>query len=107
MAYLEVREWFGRHAAERLQAPCRLRAHGGETLTEVADRVALAWDELPLPADGCCAVVSHATPMQVLLFHLLQMPLDRYWQLRIDLASLTRVMRHPAGAVVQFTNRSQ
>lgn len=105
LTYLEVRERFGDHAGKRLEAPCHFDAHGGETLAQLADRVARAWDALPRAVNGCCVIVSHATPIQALLCHLLQMPLDRYWQLRIDLASLTRITRHSEGAVIQSTNR--
>jgi 2,3-bisphosphoglycerate-dependent phosphoglycerate mutase/probable phosphoglycerate mutase len=104
LTYAEVAEQFGDSATERFRDTCRSRAHGGETLEELAARVWRAWQELPRTEEGACVVVAHATPIQALLCRILQIPLDRYWQMRIDLGSISHVRIDTAGPSVQSLN---
>ena len=66
---------------------------GGESFTEVAARVAAWWEEErpTLAPDDALAVVAHAGSLRALLCHLLPLPLDRAFQLRIDYARVTAV----------------
>jgi 2,3-bisphosphoglycerate-dependent phosphoglycerate mutase/probable phosphoglycerate mutase len=104
LTYAEVGERFGESATERFRDSCRSRAHGGETLEELADRVWRAWQELPRTEEGGCVVVAHATPIQALLCRILQIPLERYRQIRIDLGSISHVRIDSAAPSVQSLN---
>ena len=68
-------------------------APGGESFAEVADRVGAWWEEEreTLAPDDALAVVAHAGSLRALLCHLLPLPLDRAFQLRIDYARVTAV----------------
>lgn len=102
--YAEVIERFGEGAAERFREPSRSRVHGGETLDGLAERVSAAWEELPRLQSKGCVVVTHATPIQALVCRILHVPLECYWQIRIDLGGITCVQVHGAGATIRFVN---
>ena len=106
LTYAEVLEQFGPSAGARNDAPWSWNGHGGETLAMTFERVRAAWDELA-PADrgGGRLIVSHATPIQLLLCHLLHVPPTQYWQIRIDLGGITHLKIFPSGAIAQFVNR--
>ena len=80
---------------------------GGESLSTLAARARPAFDaalkehrDLP----GALLVVSHGGTLRALLCGLLHIPLERYWTLSLDPASLTILDTYPMGAIVSVLN---
>ena len=63
----------------------------GESFAAVAERVGAWWEEerSSLDAGDRVAVVAHAGSLRALLCHLLELPLDRAFQFRMDYARVT------------------
>lgn len=96
---------FPEQAQARWSDPWHSRAHGGESGADVWQRLASAWRELLHDHDGeRLVIVTHATPIQLLLCALLDLPFERSWQWRIDTGSLTNLDLYPAGAIVRTVN---
>ncbi|MEI9997551.1 MAG: histidine phosphatase family protein [Rhizomicrobium sp.] len=67
------------------------KPHGGESLTELFERVD-AWLET-LPAAGHIVAVTHASVMRAAVLHALRAPADAFW--RLDVEPLSTIdMRH-------------
>lgn len=87
------------------------RPPGGETLAEVADRVADACDEL-FAADGAGAsdgagdvvVVSHVTPIKAAVAWALGAGVELSWKLHLQTASVTRIGWGNGGPVLHGFN---
>ena len=68
-------------------------------------RVLDAWRALLQCHDGArIAIVTHATPIQLVLCELLRIAPDRYWQLRIDPGSISCVDLYPSAAIIRAIN---
>ena len=81
------------------------RAEGGESLAEVAARVTAAWQTLLREnLGGRVLVVTHATPIQLVLCACFGLEPSRHWQWRVDLGSVTCVEVYGAGAIVRMLN---
>lgn len=65
--------------------------HGGETLTDLMDRVTAGLRDLP--DDATSVVFCHGGPIGVSVFKALGAPLESFWRLRIDPASITELRR--------------
>ena len=105
LTYQQVARRFPDQARARFADSWASRAHGGEASADLWQRVAAAWDELVSRNEGGkLLIVTHATPIQLLLCHLLGLPFDRYWQLRIDLGGICNIDLYPAGAIVRTLN---
>lgn len=103
----EVAQRYAAQMQARWADPWHSRAHGGESLADLWARIERAWRDLVRDHDGGrLLIVTHATPIQVLLCALLGLPLERYWQFRIDLGSITNVDLYPAGAIVRVINET-
>ncbi len=101
----EVTQRYAAQMEARWADPWRSRAHGGESLADLWARVERAWCDLLRDHDGGrLLIVTHATPIQLLLCALLGLSLDRYWQFRIDLGSITNVDLYPSGAITRVIN---
>lgn len=53
---------------------------------------------------GHILIVTHATPIQLLLCAVFKLPFDQYWQFRIDLGGVTNLDVYPAGAITRMIN---
>jgi alpha-ribazole phosphatase len=105
LTYDEVKARFGDRAEDRFRDPCGSRVHAGETLTELAGRVLASWRDLPRSTRGGCVVVTHATPIQVLLSRTIGVAEERYWRIHVDLGSVSHLRVEAGKASVQFLNR--
>jgi len=105
---LTYNEVVARHAAqahERFADPWHNRAHGGENMADLWTRVERAWHDLLRRHDGGrVLVVTHATPIQLLLCAQLQIPFARSWQFRIDLGGITCLDLYPTAVIVRVIN---
>lgn len=105
MTYREVRARFPEEAVARFADPLHGRASGGESLHEVNERVLNGWRALLRQFPGGRALlVTHATPIQLVLCHLNGMSPTLHWRWRIDLGSVTCVDVYGGAAIVRMVN---
>jgi len=105
LTYGEVAARYAAQAQQRFADTWNSRAHGGESTADLWARVESAWDDLLTQYDGQrVLVVTHATPIQLLLCALLGVPWERSWQFRIDLGGITNVDLYPSGAITRMLN---
>jgi alpha-ribazole phosphatase len=105
LTYREVRERFPHEAAARFADALHGRAEGGESLAEVALRVADAWRALLLQyPGGRVLVVTHAAPVQLVLCSLGGMSPALHWRWRVDLGSVTALDVYGGGPIVRMVN---
>ncbi len=105
LTYSEVVARYGPQARERFADFWHSRAHGGESGADLWSRVEAAWGELLDRHDGGrVLVVTHATPMRLLLCSALGLPFGSHWQLRVDLGGITSLDVYPSGTIVRTLN---
>ncbi len=105
LTYGEVTKRYADQANARFADPWHSRAHGGESVGDLWRRVEVAWDDLLREHSGQrILIVTHATPIQLVLCALLQLPFDQYWQFRFDLGGVTNVDLYPMGAITRVVN---
>ncbi len=81
------------------------RPTGGESLAEAAARVIQAWEDLLANyAGGRLAIVTHATPIQIVLCHCCRMPIAEHWRWRIDLGSITALDIYGSSIITRMVN---
>jgi 2,3-bisphosphoglycerate-dependent phosphoglycerate mutase/probable phosphoglycerate mutase len=107
LTYREVRERFPAEASARFADAQHGKPEGGESLAEVAERVAEGWRALlsQYPG-GRVLVVTHATPIQLVLCTLSSMNPAQHWRWRIDLGSLTAIDVYSGSAIVRMVNET-
>jgi broad specificity phosphatase PhoE len=80
-------------------------APGGESLAAVQARVGECVAELLLRAgDGVIVAVSHVSPIKAAVIWALEGDPTLAWRLRLDVASITRIVTGPGGPVVAGFN---
>ena len=105
LTYTEVIQAYEEEAMARFADPWTKASRGGESLAETSSRVLDAWRRLLGRHDGGrIAVVTHATPIQLVLFHELGITGTDYWRLRIDPGSVSCIDLYPSAAIVRSIN---
>lgn len=105
LTYSEVAARYGPQARERFADFWHSRAHGGESGADLWSRVEVAWGELLDRHDGGrVLVVTHATPIRLLLCSALGLPLENHWQFRVDLGGITSLDLYPSATIVRTIN---
>ena len=105
LTYREVLQRFPDEAEQRWANGIDGRATGGESLAEVANRVNEAWQELLAGAVGQrVLIVTHATPIQLVLCWCCQLPIAEYWRWRIDLGSITALDVYGSTIIMRTIN---
>jgi 2,3-bisphosphoglycerate-dependent phosphoglycerate mutase/probable phosphoglycerate mutase len=105
LTYREVLARFPAEAEARFAGGSDGKAAGGESLREVAARVARAWDDvLRRYPGGRVLVATHATPIQLVLCSAFNVPPEQHWRWRIDLGSLTCLDVYPTATIVRMVN---
>lgn len=87
--------------------PMQVAPPGGETLAQVAGRVAAFFEavtEARDDPDRTVLVVAHRGSLRVLLCLALKLPPNAWWQFRIAPASISELLCFPEGAVLNFLN---
>jgi alpha-ribazole phosphatase len=107
LTYREVRERFPAEASARFADALHGKPEGGESLAEAAERVTEGWRTLlgQFPG-GRVLIVTHATPVQLVLCLLSNMAMTQHWRWRIDLGSLTAIDVYAGGAIVRMVNET-
>ena len=85
--------------------PSRVSPPQGETLTQVANRVREAYDEMVCNHMGhTVALVAHGGPLKLLLCLALGLPPCSHWQVTIDLGSISELRIYEQGAILTRLN---
>jgi alpha-ribazole phosphatase len=105
LTYGEVRARYPHEAVERFADALHGKPTGGESLAEVAERVGEGWRALlqQYPG-GRVLVVTHATPIQLVLCALSGMPPPLHWRWRVDLGSVTSIDIYSGGPIIRMVN---
>ena len=85
----EVVKRFGPGAARRFDDPLHYARHGGETLSEASRRVNQSWNSLVRNAGSAVVVISHATPISLVLCHCVEVSPSKYRVFRVGNSSVT------------------
>ena len=100
-----MRARFPQEAATRFADALNGRPSGGESLAEVAARVAKGGPRCSSRIlGGRVLVVTHATPIQLVLCALSGMSPALHWRWRIDLGSVTAIDMYGGGAIIRMVN---
>ncbi|WP_232547954.1 histidine phosphatase family protein [Propioniciclava soli] len=88
------------------QKPSEFRFPGGESFTEMSERIVGALDDIAAAHPGeVVACFSHADPLKAALAHALGTPLDSFQRIWVNPASVSVIARHADGSVgVLHTN---
>jgi len=105
LTYNEVRTRYPREAIERFADALHGKPAGGESLAEVEERVGEGWSALlqQYPG-GRVLVVTHATPIQLVLCALSGLPPALHWRWRVDLGSVTSIDIYGGGPIIRMVN---
>jgi 2,3-bisphosphoglycerate-dependent phosphoglycerate mutase/probable phosphoglycerate mutase len=105
LTYREVMARYPAEARARWSQGIHGRAEGGESLAEVYARISAAWSALlRAHAGGRILVVSHATPIQLVLCDCFGLAPGDHWHWRVDLGSVTCLDVYPSGTIVRMVN---
>lgn len=105
LTYPEIVKQYPAQSQARFADVWQSHAHHGESTADLWTRVQAAWHDLLREHDGGrVLVVSHATPIQLLLCALLKLPLTQYWQFRIDPGGITNLDLYPSAVITRVLN---
>jgi 2,3-bisphosphoglycerate-dependent phosphoglycerate mutase/probable phosphoglycerate mutase len=105
LTYAEVCARFPQEAATRFADALNGRPSGGESLAEVAMRVADGWAALlQQNPGGRVLLVTHATPIQLVLCAQSGLSPALHWRWRIDLGSVTAIDVYGSGSIIRMVN---
>ncbi|MBV9788973.1 MAG: histidine phosphatase family protein [Chloroflexi bacterium] len=105
LTYSEVQARYPAQVRQRFGSMWNNRAHGGESVADLWQRVQAAWNDALRQHNGeHLLIVTHATPIQLLLCAMLNLPFEQYWQWRIDLGGITNLDLYPSGAITRVIN---
>jgi broad specificity phosphatase PhoE len=85
----------------------RVAPPGGESLAVLAARAIPALEaclRAHKQREGALLLVCHGGTLQALLSHLLAIPLERHWTMRVDNAAVSILDIYPMGAIVAVLN---
>ena len=87
--------------------PAQVSPPGGESLAASGARALALFRTIVKEhrhREGALLLVSHGGTLRALLCLLLEIPLSRYWTLRVDNASLTCFDLYPMGPIIEILN---
>jgi probable phosphoglycerate mutase len=80
------------------------RPPGGESFSDLQERVVRRLQEIAATARGAVCLITHAGVIRVLICHCLQMPLSNLFRIRLDYGSMSIVAYEPDGVEVCALN---
>lgn len=105
LTYREVMQRFPAEAQARWAAGIDGRPAEGESLADVANRLAPAWDEVLTHYPGeRILIVTHATPIQLVICWCCRQPIAEHWRWRVDLGSITALDTYGTTIIVRTVN---
>ena len=81
-----------------------VRAPGGESIRELAERVSRFYRGLKLEEEATALIVGHGGSLQALLCLLLEVGLEHWWKFRLTGGAVSILRTYPDGAVVEVLN---
>ncbi len=107
LTYQEVSQRFPDTVNERFANPRQCKSHGGQNLDELNQETTAAWRQLLRQNQyQNIAIITHATPIQMVLCLITGLPIKNYWQFQIDCGSITSLDITPAGCIINFCNQT-
>ncbi len=105
LTYLEIRQRFPDQLAAWERNYAQFAAPGGETLADLAQRLQqfVEAGELARPM-GTALLVAHRGSLRALLCVLLNVPIARQWDYRLEIASLSEVIVNKEASVLKALN---
>ncbi len=105
LTYTEVRARYPDEVSRRFGDAMYGKPDGGESLAEVQARVGEGWNAiLRERPNGRMLVVTHATPIQLILCATAGLSPTLHWRWRVDLGSLTVLDIYGGGPIVRVVN---
>lgn len=105
LTYYEVLAQFPDEARQRFADTPHGKPSGGESLAEVAARVQAGQEDLLRSYSGQrVLIITHATPIQLMLCALLGLPPSDHWHWRVDLGSISCLDVYATGSIVRMVN---
>ncbi len=104
LTFNEVSNAFPTEVAERFDQVRTSKSHGGESLSEVWERVWAAWQRLLAGKEVAVGVVTHATPIQLMLCAESGTAIEEYWRFQIHHGSITHLEAGPDGLRLRLFN---
>lgn len=105
LTYREVMARYPDEARARWGKGIHGKAAGGESLAEANERILAAWQALLRDhAGGRVLVVTHATPIQLVICACFGLPPGEHWHWRADLGGVTCLDVYPSGVIVRMVN---
>jgi broad specificity phosphatase PhoE len=97
------------HATDPAAAECWMtdpdaRPHGGETLTELSNRVAALLEDAAGSEDGCLVAITHGGVVKAAVAHVLGAPLIACWRIDIEPLTITELRAHDRQWTVKRVN---
>ncbi len=106
--------WAGRslaeiHAEDPSATECWMtdpdaRPHGGETLTELSNRVGDWLEDAAGSDDGCLVAITHGGVVKAAVAHVLDAPLMACWRIDIEPLTVTELLVHDRQWTVKRVN---
>ena len=105
MTFEEIEKRFPKAACHWTGREVERGFPGGERLRDLTRRTGDFLGQLRKhPPEQTVLVVAHSGPLRVMLCRLLRVSPKRYWQIRLDLASLTILETYLEGAILSLLN---
>ncbi len=105
LTHEEVVERYGDQARRRFGGFWDSRAHGGESGADLWGRIGPAWEDLlKRHAGGRILVVTHGTPIRLILCSFTGVPFEQNWKFRIDLGGITALDVYPTATILRSVN---
>lgn len=103
--FSEVDKLYPEVARQWRERSLSLRYPGGESIEELIGRVSQFRRRLERHgAAETVLIVAHSATLRLLMCQLLGLPVQHWWQFRLDLASLTVLGTYPAGGILNLLN---
>jgi alpha-ribazole phosphatase/probable phosphoglycerate mutase len=80
---------------------------GGESMAELVRRLQAFLDELAIRREATILLVAHRGALRVLLCLLLDVPVERHWEFRLDVASVSELEWRDGNAMLLRLNESE
>jgi alpha-ribazole phosphatase len=107
LTFDQIEAVWGEEISLWLDDPFHKSAPGGETLREVCARMQAFIEHLEQGAPDCrrIAAVSHGGSIRALLYHVLNLDKNSFWDIKIDNASISLIRKEEGRFKVVYYNR--
>ena len=108
MSFAEVEAAYPGEMEERMRNIATFQADGGETYSQLKERVVPKFEEIvTLHSNDQIVMVCHGGVNRIILAHLLGIPIDRIFRIHQDYAALNIIQYYDKGPVVEFIGNAE